>query len=358
MSKKNNNDGFNNRACRKFRDNSGNKIELMSQEEIFDILSEDTEEILRQLTNARKHINGAKYPTYTSNMFANLSTPLYFWYYVRTNVKVKKGKLVTTLTKDEIESLKQLISDAYKKSSMSAYSQAQEYADRNKLLLKTFEYLDPKRKKIAKKLKLKKHQIRTLLIQTYGDPRYNMKYVHKLMNASPVSEKKKLKIFKKLYGKRFVAAIGAAMTINNADSDFLATAFRYVKSLKLKKRAPFIRAYADAYKLNGTTYHQFTDKFAKKNKKLIRELKFLDIGYKKAFKHLHQESNAKKTNKKKNESPRDRVPRNDKFKVDPRDLPKRSKTVSQLPHQRSGEKPAGKVVGPNTDKEPKADTTT
>lgn len=344
MSKKNgkNNDGFNNRACRKFRDNSGSKIELMSQEEIFDILTEDISEILNQITNARKHVPGAKYPTYTSNMFANLSTPLFMYYYVHDNVDAKKGKLVTDLSKDDIESLKQMLSDAYKKSSMSVYSQAQEYADRNKLLLKTFARLDPKRVRIAKKLKLKKHQLRTLLIQTYGDPRYNMKYVHRLMNASPISDKKKMKIFKKLYGKRFVAAIGAALTINNADSDFLATAFRFVKKLKLKKRAPYIRAYAEAYKLNGTTYHQFTKEFAKKNKKLIKELKFLDVGYKKAFKNLHSESAGKKPDKR-----ADKIrPVMEKYNPNSNDLPKRPKAVTELPHTRKDSRPSGKVVGP------------
>lgn len=276
---------FNNRACKKFKDNP--KIDLLSQDEIFDILDEDVTTILKQLTDARNHTG--KYPTYTGQMFANLSTTLYFYYHVKEHVKSnrKKGKLKTDLTEDELISLKDLLANIYKRSATNQYAnQQQEFADRNKLLAKTFEMLDPKGYKIAKKLGLKRREIRDLLIQVYGDPAYNMRYVHKLVNGSASKDKKKLKILKKLYGDRFPMAVGAAMTVESTNSDCLAMLYDYMMSKKLKKRAPFVRAYADAYKLNGKHYHRINAYFGRKNRKLIKELKSLDIGYKKAFANL------------------------------------------------------------------------
>lgn len=286
MSKRGGDPVFNNRACKRFKDNP--KIDLLSQDEIFDILDEDVTVILKQLTNARHRVG--KYPTYTVQMFANLSTALYFYYYVKEHVKSnrKKGKLKSDLSEDEIISLKDLLANIYKRSATNQYAnQQQEFADRNKLLAKTFEMLDPKGYKIAKKLGLKRRDIRDLLIQVYGDPAYNMRYVHKLINGSASGEKKKLKILKKLYGKkRFAQAVGAAMTVESTNSDCLAMLYDYMMSKKLKKRAPFVRAYAEAYKLNGKHYHRINAAFGHKNRKLIKELKCLDIGYKKAFKNL------------------------------------------------------------------------
>ena len=318
--KRNGGDGFNNRAARKFREM--NRVDLISQSEIFEILDDDMETILKQVTNAREHINGAKYPKYVANMFANLSTPLYFWRYVKDHVKTKKGKWKTDLEESDIESLKTLLAEAYKKSVTGAYSnQGMEWADRNRLILKAFERLtSPKKRKLAESLGLDKHQTRTLLIQVYGDPKHNMKYVHKLFNASQKSDKKKFKVFFKLYGKRrFVDAVGAALTVNSADSDFLAMVFEFFRDLSLKKRAPYLMAYAEAFKLNGSTYHQFTDQFAKENKKLIRELKMLDIGYKKAFKNLRQENGGKKKGegKKKDKDQKDpMLARLDRYRIE------------------------------------------
>ena len=301
MSKKGNDANFNTRACRKFKDNQ--KIDLISQEEIFDILEEDTSTILQQITNFRNHVGGAKYPTYTGQMFANLSVPYFYYRFVKSHVKKssgKKGKLKTDLSDDEIESLKTMLSDAYKRSAANQFAnQPQEYGERNKLLAKTFEILDPEHKKIAKKLKLSKSETRDLLIQVYGDPVRNMRYVHKLFNDSALSDKKKLKIMKKLYGDRFEAAVGAAMTVENNNSDCLAMLYEYMMSLKLKKRAQIVRAYADAYKERKAHYFRINAEFKYKNRKLIRELKRLDIGYKKAFKNLKGDSPKKKKKEKK-----------------------------------------------------------
>lgn len=297
MSKRNGGQDFPNRACRKFKDNP--KADRLAQDEIFEILEEDVAVILQQITDARNH--RGKYPTYTGQMFVNLSVPLFFWKYVKKHVKpnFKKGKIRTDLEDDQIESLKQLIADAYKRSATNQYGHPQEFEERNELLSKTFERLEARNRKLAKKLKgLEERQIRDLLIQVYTDPVVNFKYVHRIINDSTVSDKKKLKTLKKMYGDRFVAAVGAAMTIESNRSDCIDMLFQYVNGLKAKKRAPFIRAYAEAYKANETkNTSRINQEFKYKNRKIIKELKKIDIGYKKAFKNLKGENPKKKKKK-------------------------------------------------------------
>lgn len=293
MSKRGGGNNFPNRAARKFSDNP--KIDRLSQDEIFEILDEDIDVILQQITDHRNH--KGKYPTYTTQMFGNLSTPLWFWKYIKKNVKSKKkGKLKTDLSEDQIESLKQLLANAYKSSATNQYGQPLEFEERNELLSKAFERLDPKNRKLAKQLKgLNENQVRDLLIQVYTDPVLNMRYVHRIINESTSSDKKKLKILKKMYGDRFVMAVGAAMTIESNRSDCIEMLFQYVKNMKAKKRAPYVRAYAEAFKTNGThNSARINKEFKYKNRKIIRELKAIDIGYKKAFKNLKGESPKKK----------------------------------------------------------------
>lgn len=298
MAKKNSD--FQNKAARKFR--QPDKVDLMSQEEIFEIFDEDIGTILGQVTAARNHTG--KYPTYVANAFANLSTPLWFKLYVEDNCKVKKGKLKTDLSEDEIESIKTLLAEAYKKSATNQYSQqTQEFKERNKILGKTFCILSPEVYKRTKKLKLSKSQRRDLTIQIYGDPVNNMRFIHKLFNHSPISERKKLKLARKMYGKkRFIDAVGAAMTVDSNTSDFLVTLYEYMMSLKTRKRAPYVLAYAVAYKKNKSSNYRLSGgDFYKKNRKLIKELKDIDIGFKKAFKNLKPKKD-KKTDKKKEAS--------------------------------------------------------
>lgn len=293
MSKRGGGNNFPNRAARKFNDNP--KIDRLSQDEIFEILDEDIDVILQQITDHRNH--KGKYPTYTTQMFGNLSTPLWFWKYIKKNVKSKKkGKLKTDLSEDQIESLKQLLANAYKSSATNQYGQPLEFEERNELLSKAFERLDPKNRKLAKQLKgLNENQVRDLLIQVYTDPVLNMRYVHRIINESTSSDKKKLKILKKMYGDRFVMAVGAAMTIESNRSDCIEMLFQYVKNMKAKKRAPYVRAYAEAFKTNGThNSARINKEFKYKNRKIIKELKQIDIGYKKAFKNLKGESPKKK----------------------------------------------------------------
>lgn len=296
---KNKGSEFQNLACKKFGRNP-DKIDQMSQQEIFEIFDSDIGVILEQVTKARNH--AGKYPTYVANAFANLSTPLWFQIYVEDHCKIskKKGKLKTDLSEDEIESIKTLLAEAYKKSATNQYSQqTQEFKERNKILGKTFMVLSPDVYKLARKLKLTKSQCRDLTIQVYGDPVNNMRFIHKLINHSPLPEKKKLKIVKKMYGKkRFIEAVGAAMTVDSNTSDFLVTLYEYMMDKKTKKRAPYVLAYARAYKKNKSSNYRLSGgEFYHKNKKLIKELKELDIGFKKAFKNLKPKKDVKEPKK-------------------------------------------------------------
>lgn len=286
---KNKNNKFSNRAARRFNDIA--KVDTMSQEDIFDILDEDIKTILEQFTAFREHKPGAQYPNYVMNAFANLSTALFFEKYVREHVKVKKKgrKLKTDLDEAEIESLRMIISDAYKKSKTNFYAnQVQEFAPRNTYLSKTFIILYPIVYRMTKKFDgLSKSERRDLTIQIYGKPAYNMRQIHKIINESTISDKKKLKMLRKMYGKkRFIEAVGAAMTVEGNNSDCLAMLYEYMCKLKPKKRAPYLRAYADAYKRVKSKYFRIDKDFYEKNRKIIKELKKLDVGYKKAFKDL------------------------------------------------------------------------
>lgn len=306
MSKNKGGSGFDNRAARRFA--KIERVDLMTQQEIFEILDEDIHTILEQFTAAREH--KGKFPQYVSNAFANLSTSLWVKNYVEEHVKVKekksgKIKIKTDLTEDELESLRTMIADAYKKSITSVYQQqTQELTDRNKLLSKAFILLYPEVYALTKKLSIKvkkrllddrkrkkalsKAQRRDLTIQVYGDPVNNIRYVRKLFDNSPLSDKKKLKLLKQMYRDRFAAAVGAALTVDNNNSDFIAMLYEHVMNSKKRKRADYVLAYAVAYKKNKS--HNFRlegGDFYKRNKKLMKELeKHWDIGFKKAFAKL------------------------------------------------------------------------
>lgn len=294
MSKKGS-DGFQNRAAMKFK--QPDKVDLMSQQEIFKIFDEEIDTILDQITANREH--RGKYPTYVANAFANLSTALWFKKYVKDHCKInKKGKLKTDLTDDQIESLRNILADAYKKSATNQYAQqTQEFDERNKMLSKTFIILYWDVYRLAKKLKVEDSFTRDLTVQVYGDPVNNMRFVHKIFNRSIMSDKKKIKLMKKMYDayppvreseiSRFHQAVGAAMTVDSNSSDMIAALYTYMMKLKKKKRAPIILGYAQAYKKNKSNNFRLTGgEFYKKNKPMIKELKELDIGFNKAFKGL------------------------------------------------------------------------
>lgn len=292
MSKRNGNggDGFNNALAKLFR--NPDKVDTLSQKKIFDTFNDDIGTLLGQMTAYRNH--DGKFPQYIQNAFCNLSSALWFKEYVKDHCKItKKGKLKSDLSEDELESLRLILADAYKKSAQNQYpQQTQEFTDRNKMLSETFILLCNDQYKLARKLGLDKSQTRDLCIQIYGDPIGNMKFIHKIFNHSIMSDKKKIKLLKKLYGDRFDSAVGAAMTVDANNSDCIAMLYDYMMSLKKKKRAPIIMAYAIAYKRNKSNNFRMAGdgEFYRKNKDIIKELKDLDIGFKKAFKPLKKKS--------------------------------------------------------------------
>ena len=293
---KNKNNKFTNKAARRFNDMG--KIEVMKQSEIYEILNDDIKIILDQMTAFRDHKPNSPFPQYVSNAFANLSTALFFHEYVKEHVRVKKsGKMKSDLEESDLESLRNIIADAYKKSATNYYSsQIQDFEERNRLLSKTFKLLYPVVYKFTGKLSdLSKSQRRDLTIQIYGDPAYNMRYIHKILNQSMTSDKKKLKLLQKMYGKkRFVTAVGAAMTVEGNNSDCLAMLFEYMAQLKKKKRAKYLMAYANAYKKAKTRYFRIDKSFYDDNAGIIKELRRFDIGYKKAFNDLKGSTKTKK----------------------------------------------------------------
>ncbi|MCM1230210.1 MAG: hypothetical protein NC489_08755 [Ruminococcus flavefaciens] len=207
---------------------------------------------------------------------------------------MKKDHLKTDLTKDQVESLKSILADAYRKSCSSMYTnQSQEYTERNALITSAFIMLSPDTYRESRKLEgLTKSIRQELTIQVYGDPVHNFRYIHRIINKSTVSDKKKLKYLKAVYGKRFTAMVGAAMTTEGNNSDCLAMIFELIQKTKKKKRGKFIQAYAEAYKKNNPSrYFRMDKSFYDENKKLIKLLigkkkhpeRAIDAGYRKAF---------------------------------------------------------------------------
>lgn len=298
MSKGNSGD-FQNRAAKKFR--QLDEVATMSQRNIFRLLDDEIDTIVDQVARYRNH--QGKFPMYVLNGFANLSTSKWFFDYLKDHVKVtKKNKIKTDLDDTKIDAIREILSRAYKKSVTNYYAnQTQDFEDRNIYISKAFIMLDPVNYKLTKKLnntgvELTKTQRRDLCVQIYGDPVHNIKFVCGIFDNSNVSDNKKMKLLKKMYGERFVTAVGAAMTMSSTKSDFLSMCYTYLmdtlrkkkKTKTLKNRAKFVRAYAQAYKYNQSSYFKLKDgRFYEENKPLIKELvKEIDVGYKKAFKHL------------------------------------------------------------------------
>ena len=98
----------------------------------------------------------------------------------------------------------------------------------------------------------------------------------------------------KLHGGTYPFMFSNDIRVDGLESDSKYV-FQYVKNMKAKKRAPYVRAYAEAFKTNGThNSARINKEFKYKNRKIIKELKQIDIGYKKAFKNLKGESPKKK----------------------------------------------------------------
>lgn len=306
---KNKKDRFENAAAFVFRDI--NRVHLLAQDKIDKVLKSDIDTIMDQMSafmeqegkDLPKGVRRVPFPTYILNAFANVSTARWFSEYVQKHVKPKKkGRIIRTdLTETQIEALKRIISEAYTRSCTGFYEKSvQDYARRTRHLTKTFARLDPVNYRISKKLKgLSKSQRRDLILRIYADPMHNMKFIHRVINEVTIPDSKKLKILRRMYGgERFVQAVGAAMCVEGNNSDCLSMLYEYMVGLKHKKRAPYLKAYAEAYKFQpGARYFRLYDpKFWDNdhNKEYFEVLTEMDEGFAKAFEGLDRPTTVKK----------------------------------------------------------------
>lgn len=321
---KNKNDGFGNLAAKRFKDPQ--QVALMSEEEVYDILMKDIEVIMDQLwayaesqnrgsyhERKKKHLKFgfAKYPDYTKNMFANLSTAKFIYEYV----ELWKDDEIQ-LNKHQREALKLMVSTAYRDTiSKAKVYPALDDEDRCKFLCEAFRMLDKKHFKLAKKLtesdtkngsrKLKRpdedksrEEIRKeremrkrkaythaceLIIQAYQDPKYGIRAVVREFDKRAISDKKKLKLLKKLYGDRYLTACGCILGIEGGSSDMVSMIKEVMRKMKKKEVKKVLRAFGDYYKQFGKRSFLMDARFYKKYKKTIKKLIREDIGYKKAF---------------------------------------------------------------------------
>ena len=305
---------FQNRAAKKFNDAA--KADLMSEEEVYDVLEKDIDIIIDQV--AKNQAQQGKYPRYVTNIFANISSAKFFYEYVVA--------FRSDFTKETREALKNIISSAFKDSIMNKYQfQVLENDDRNNYLRDTFKMLATKDFKIAKRLELETDKTKELIIQAYMEPKYSAKQVAKLFDKSNISDKKKMKILRKLYkGERFVDVIGAALTVDFTASDFVHMAYEFIMDKKKKKRSKYLEAYAINFKkVKKAATSLVNTTFVENNKKVIKKLIRKDRGYKKAFevnlvktmiKRDKDKEKDKKGNKKSNTPDKDFSALNNLFK--------------------------------------------
>lgn len=289
--------GFANRAARRFADMT--KVELMSQDEIYDILKSDLKDILEQVTVARR--GEGPYPAYIGNAFANVSAALFMYEFAKENVKAEKGKkrirVKTPLSDDELESLRHIVSEAFKKSERREYeAQALDYDLRQKYLGKAFAKLSPAQYAMVKELPtLTKPERLSLLVNTYGDPTFTVRRVRVLMDkvggatdgGVRMTDEEKLEFLRELYGPNFDQFVGAAMTVGDSmssDSDLLLALFKFMDGCKKKRKRRILAYYATAYKrVKGVPFYRMNGSFFGDNERLIKKLVKSDAGFKKAF---------------------------------------------------------------------------
>nr|DAQ98982.1 MAG TPA: hypothetical protein [Caudoviricetes sp.] len=287
---KNKNGGFQNYAAKKFA--QIDRVDQYSEEEIYKILREDLTTILGQINAAKK---GGTYPEYAANMFANLSAAKYVYEFVYLWQKdIKKHGDSDKMNIEEAKALKRLISEAFARKDKFVNFKLDE-KDRNKYLLEAYAYLDPKGVRHASKLGLSRKQTIELALRIARPMKYDIDHVVRLFDTSTKSNKKKLKVLKKLADgkKKFTEIIGATLTVTRTSSDFVGMAYKIVMPNKetgkklskkiRKRRTPFIREYATIYKKRKSFNPYLTDDFYKINKKIIKKLIKEDVGFKKAF---------------------------------------------------------------------------
>jgi hypothetical protein len=282
---KNKGQGFNNYAAQRFQDMR--KIERMSEEEIFNVLEDDFSTVLKQLADNLNHVSKAKYPQYAPLMFNNPSAAKYVLKYV----KRFKGEL----DEDEVLAIRHLLATGYKMSMDShekgGYINILDSEVRADMLLEAFRYISKSRIKKARLLKLKDkdkklkiEEATVLAIYSFLSVETGIRKVIKIIDSSSVSNKRKLEVFKGLYGKRWKQAFGGMLTINT-HSDFQIHCIEKFMKMKPKMRKEILKEYATIFKIMKSNTDLITsDDFVKKNKKIIKKLIKSDIGFKKALK--------------------------------------------------------------------------
>lgn len=327
---KNKSGGFTNYAARKFADAS--KVPKLSQHKIREILVSDLPIMMDQVAANRAGVKDAKYPQYITNGFANLATAKLLYDHIKCTVKKNKKTGDIDLEKSgytfaQIDALRVIVANGLSASLTGQFpNEAPDFAERNEYLMKAFQILDPRRYKMTKKLGLEtKAARRKLIVSVFLPPMYEIRRgVANVFDKSNLSNKKKMKLLMKLYkmtddelaiaeqrdknrgamddpnyipGKyaRFTEAIGYAFTIESANSDFTEMLINYVMKQKKPNRRMFIMAFAEAFKSRKTSNFLLkSGDFYEKNRKIIKKLKKMDCGYKKAFRSLKPtESNRK-----------------------------------------------------------------
>lgn len=286
---------FENRSAKVFGQNDLKKIEKMSEEEIFNILKKDIDVIIKQMVAHRQHQRGAKYPSYITNAFANISTARFMLWFVDSKRK--------ELTEEEIDAVRVILMDAYRASTTRKLfsNQMLEYMDRNDMLREAFHTISKKPYKLTKQLKLNKVDADSakalreeLIIQLFCDPMVATRQVARIMNKSNIHDKKKIKFLKMMYGEdNFITMCGRTLCIESANSDFVPMIFTYMATAKKKERKRILRAYATAFKEFKTSCQLLrNEEFYEDNKKIMKKLwKTEDLGFKKAFSHIKPKKN-------------------------------------------------------------------
>lgn len=330
---KNKGDGYQNLAAKRFKDIQ--RTALMPESEVYYILQKDLETILDQMTAYRESQKQAemkrngekvkgnkgfvKFPNYTKTMFANLSVAKCFYELV---MEYKKGNM--SFTKDQKESLKMLLAGAYIESiSRNKVYPVRDDAYRCEYLCKAFKILDRKHYKVA--LELTSAEIRSkrpqkpdedktpeerrrdrkrrkkrakaraceVIMQAFQDPMYGAKVVASEFDKHNLSDKKKLKLLKKLYEDRYYIALGTMLGIDGGNSDLVGTIKDAMRKMKKKQRRKILRSFAEYYKRFGSRNFLLDAEFYEKHKKIIKDLIFEDIGYKKAFADMDRKNISK-----------------------------------------------------------------
>lgn len=318
MAKKNNGGGgFDNLASKMFNSSRMQFIKAMREDEIFYILGNDIKEIMEQVSDNRA--GKRKFPQYITAAFINPSTSKWFLDFVK--------EYKSELTELEVDALSTILCTAYFSELKNSFNMAPcDHAFVLDALLKAFNILNRKRLKKIKKLfpfdggdmdkEEQKYSLRKLNLVSYPcptpastrsivtlisqsriceSPKRLVRAVYKLFKlddtrqAIMIEHDKRTKACNHPYyvsnGKSyFYHFMGSMLALNGVTNSAIDIMVEHFESLKKKDRLRILSYYADVHKTypSSNVYLQ-TNAFMDKNRKLIKHLISVDIGYKKAF---------------------------------------------------------------------------